>query len=243
MGNPDTFTFVQGVLDEVCDLFPSDVIHIGGDECPRDRWKDCEKCQAKMKAEGIKDEDGLQNYFTHWVAKYLESKGRRLQGWNEIMKGGDLPMTSIVHVWNNDTDATAAAKSGRDVVYSRTNFMYIDYPWERVPMSKMYNCEPVPTDLSPDEAKHILGLQANLWTEHRPTDKSCDEFTWPRLVGMAEAGWSDGTKRDYADFLSRMKQSQYPRLALTGLGASQDEPTDQLATELEQRGAIEEKKK
>ena len=211
MGNPETFEFVKGVLDEVCDLFPSDVIHIGGDECPRDRWKDCEKCQAKMKELGLKDEDGLQNYFTHWVAQYLETKKRRLQGWNEIMKGGDLPQTSIVHVWNNDNDAAIAAKSGRDVVYSRTSFLYFDYPWERVPMAKVYACDPVPADLSGDEAKHILGLQANLWTEHRPTDKSCDEFTWPRLAAMAEVAWSSAEKRDYAEFLSRMKNSQYQR--------------------------------
>jgi len=159
------------------------------------------------------------------------------------MKGGDLPQTSIVHVWNNDADTTAAAKSGRDVVYSRTSFLYIDYPWERVPMSKMYATEPVPAELNADEAKHILGLQANLWTEHRPTDKSCDDFTWPRLAAMAEVAWTDASKRDYPDFLSRMKPDQYQRMALTGLAASQDEPADQLATELEQRGAIEAKKK
>jgi hexosaminidase len=242
-GNPETYEFVQNVLDEVCDLFPSDVIHIGGDECPRDRWHDCEKCQAKMKAEGLKDEDALQNYFTHWVAKYLETKGRRLQGWNEIMKGGDLPQTAIVHVWNNDNDTTAAAKSGRDLVYSRTSFLYFDYLWERVPMAKVYSSEPVPAGLSDDEAKHVLGLQANLWTEHRPTDKSCDEFTWPRLCAMAEVGWTNREKCDYADFLSRMKQSQYQRLAVTQLAASSDETTDQIASELEKRGAIEEQKK
>ena len=240
-GNPKTYEFVQGVLDEVCDLFPSKVIHIGGDEVPRDRWHDCEKCQAKIKAEGLKDEDALQNYFTHWVAKYLESKGRRLQGWNEIMKGGDLPQSSIVHVWNNDKDTTAAAKSGRDVVYSRTSFLYFDYPWERVSMAKVYSCEPVPAELSPDEAKHILGLQANLWTEHRPTDKSCDEFTWPRLCAMAEIGWTAAPAHDYSDFMNRMKSSQYQRLALTGLAASQEESAQQIASELAKRGAIEAK--
>jgi hexosaminidase len=242
-GNPKTYEFVQNVLDEVCDLFPSKVIHIGGDEVPRDRWHDCEKCQAKIKAEGLKDEDALQNYFTHWVAKYLESKGRRLQGWNEIMKGGDLPQSSIVHVWNNDKDTTAAAKSGRDVVYSRTSFLYFDYPWERVSMAKVYSCEPVPAELGPDEAKHILGLQANLWTERRPTDKSCDAFTWPRLCAMAEIGWTEVPAHDYADFMKRMKASQYQRLSLTGLAASQDESAEQIAQELAKRGAIEAKKK
>jgi hexosaminidase len=241
-GNPEVYDFVKGVLDEVCELFPSDVIHIGGDECPRDRWKDCPKCQAKIKAEGLKDEDALQNYFTHYVAKYLESKGRRLQGWNEIMKGGDLPQSSIVHVWNNDKDTTTAAKSGRDVVYSRTSFMYFDYPWERVPMAKVYATEPVPSDLSADEAKHILGLQANLWTEHKPTDISCDEFTWPRLAAMAEVGWTDKSKRDYTDFLSRMTRDQYQRQAQTKLGASQEKSVEQIAKELAERGAIQEKK-
>ena len=243
MGNPDTYTFVQDVLDEVMDLFPSKVIHIGGDECPRDRWHDCEKCQAKMKEEGLKNEDELQNYFTHWVAKYLESKGRRLQGWNEIMKGGDLPTSAVVHVWNNPAAETIAARAGHDVVDSRTSFMYIDYAWDRVPMAKMYSCEPVPSDLSGDDVKHILGLQANLWTERRPTDKSCDEFTWPRLCAMAEVGWTDAKLHDYNDFLSRMTQAHYQRLALTGLGASDDESADQIAKELAERGAIQEKTK
>src|SRR4051812_32813023 len=152
------------------------------------------------------------------------------------MKGGDLPTTSIVHVWNNDNDTTAAAKSGRDVVYSRTSFLYFDYPWERVPMAKVYACEPVPPELSPKEAEHILGLQANLWTEHRPTDKSCDEFTWPRLAAMAEVAWTDAAKRDYAEFLPRVKASQYQRLAMTKLAASEDETMEQIATELQQRG-------
>ena len=110
-------------------------------------------------------------------------------------------------------------------------------------MSKMYACEPVPDDLSADEAKHILGLQANLWTERRPTDKSCDDFTWPRLAAMAEVGWTDAKQRDYADFLKRMKSGQYQRMALTKLGASDDESAEQLATELERRGEIEAKKK
>ena len=241
-GNPEVYEFVKNVLDEVCELFPSNVIHIGGDECPRDRWHDCPKCQAKIKAEGLKDEDALQNYFTHYVAKYLESKGRRLQGWNEIMKGGDLPQSSIVHVWNNDKDTTTAAKSGRDVVYSRTSFMYFDYPWERVPMAKVYATEPIPSDLSADEAKHILGLQANLWTEHRPTDISCDDFTWPRLAAMAEVAWTDKSKRDYTDFLSRMTRDQYARQAQTKLGASQEKSVEQIAKELAERGAIQEKK-
>ena len=110
-------------------------------------------------------------------------------------------------------------------------------------MAKVYSCEPVPAELSADEAKHIVGLQANLWTEHRPTDKSCDEFTWPRLCAMAEVGWTDAGKHDYADFMNRMKSSQYQRLSLTGLAASQDESAEQIASELAKRGAIEAKKK
>jgi hexosaminidase len=242
-GNPETYDFVKGVLDEICDIFPSEVIHIGGDEVPRDRWHDCAKCQEMMKKNGIKNEDELQSYFTHYVAEYLATKGRRIQGWNEIMKGGDLPTTAIVHVWNNDNDTTAAAKSGRDVVYSRTSFCYFDYPWERVPMRKAYACEPIPSELSADDAKHILGIQACLWTEHRPDDKSCDQVTWPRLCATAEAAWTDADKRDYSDFLSRMTSSQYQRLGLTGLAASEDDGAEKVTKDLAQRGAVEERAK
>jgi hexosaminidase len=238
IGSPETFKFAEGVLDEICEMFPSNAIHIGGDEVPRDRWKACPKCQAKKRLLGLKNEDALQNFFTLHIAEYLESKGRRLQGWNEIMEGGDLLQSCVVHIWNNDKHTINAVKSGRDVVYSRTNFLYVDYPLEYMPLAKVYATEPVPAGLSREEILHITGPQANLWTEYLPTDKSCDEYAWPRLAALAEVAWTNAPKRDYLDFVSRMKQSQYARLANTRLAASEDDSVEQIEKSLAERGAI-----
>jgi hexosaminidase len=191
----------------------------------------------------LKDEDALQMHFTHHVAKYLESKGRRLQGWNEIMKGGDLPKSTIIHQWNDKNAGMVGAKSGRDVVYSLMASMYFDHPWEEIPMAKVYATEPVPSELSPEEAKHILGLQPNLWTEHKPTEEICDDFMWPRLSASAEVGWSDARQRDYGDFMKRMQQAHYQRLAQSGLGASGKKSTHELVKQLTRRGETVEAKR
>ncbi len=234
-GKETTFEFVQNVLLEVMDLFPGKVIHLGGDECPRTRWKTCPSCQARIKSEGLKNEDALQNYFTRRMMKFLEDHGRRMQGWNEIMKGGKLPPEVIVHQWNDSSVAVAAAKDGNDVVDSITTYCYFDYDYRTTPLEKVYKFDPMPAGLNEEQAKHILGGQANLWTEWKPTELSDDQFTWPRMIAMAEVLWSPKEGRSYDEFMSRMEAKHYDRLANLGLGA-QGTPKDDIKSYLENPG-------
>jgi hexosaminidase len=236
---PATWQYVQDVLDEVMTLFPGGTIHIGGDECPRTRWKQCPDCQALMNREHLANEDAIQNYFTRRVMGYLHDHCKRLQGWNEIMHGGALPSDVIVQAWNDETATARAAKAGNDVVVSFHDWTYLNFGPENIPMSKVYALEPTPSDIAqPDAAKHILGVQAQLWTEYRPTDESCDEYIWPRLCALAAIAWSPKESRNYDDFLRRLKSSQYKRLAMMGLGVPATQPTDALEQVLSKRGDI-----
>jgi hexosaminidase len=225
-GKEATLQFVEDILTEVIDLFPSKVIHIGGDECPRDRWKVCPNCQALMKREGLKDEDAIQNHFTRRMMAFLAKKGRRLQGWNEIMTGGALPEGVIVHQWNWPNAGADAAKAGNDVVYSMTPWLYFDYDYATTPLEKVYACEPVPHNLAPDQVKYILGPEACLWTEHRPTDASDDDFTWPRAVALAEVAWTGRDRKDWGNFADRMVHGHYQRLGKMGLGVPGPKPAE-----------------
>lgn len=218
-GKEDTFRFLEGVLDEVVALFPSTLIHIGGDECNKTRWKACPDCQAVMKRENLQDEDALQSWFTHRIAAYLRSKGRRLQGWDEILHGGNLPKDVVVHQWDQPKAAVQAARAGNDVVVSSTGWTYFDYDYKRIPLQKVYESDPVPPELSASEATRILGQQAQLWTEYRPTDASADEYIWPRLIALAERSWSPRETGNWQEFMNRMRNVHYKRLALRGLGA------------------------
>src|SRR5205814_5975497 len=221
---PHTYDFVEDVLGEVIELFPSQVIHIGGDECPRTRWKECPQCQSTIARLGLKNEDALQSYFTKRVADFLRSKGRRLQGWNEIMHGGDLAKDIIVHQWSDPNAATVAAKAGNDVVTSMAPYLYIDYDYEKLPITKMYEFNPTPAGLSEMEAAHILGPQANLWTEHRVSEKDCDDFTWPRILATAEIGWTAPEAKNKDDFFNRLSSDHCKRLSYLGLGAPTTQP-------------------
>lgn len=211
-------SFVEDVLREVMELFPSPIIHIGGDEAPRARWVECPRCQKRITDGGLAGEDALQNDFTCHVADYLRANGRRLQGWNEIMDGGELPKDAIIHAWIHEGTVQRAVRAGHNVLDSMTTWLYFDYPYTVTPMMKTYLHDPVPDDLSPTEARRILGLQANLWTEYRPTEDSDDEFIWPRLLTVAERGWSSANTRDWADFRDRVRTDHARRLALMGAG-------------------------
>ncbi|MGI8906922.1 MAG: beta-N-acetylhexosaminidase [Candidatus Sumerlaeaceae bacterium] len=242
-GKPETFEFIENTLTEVLDLFPSAVIHIGGDECSKERWKVCPRCQAVMQRESLASEEALQSWFTGKVAAFLRSKGRRLMGWNEIMQGGSLPKDAIVHQWNDDEASIKAARAGNDVVVSRAAWTYFDHAWDResltglhnllkiqgvgepektgygiTPLRRVYESDPVPPGLTPAEAAHILGEQAQLWTELRATDAAADQYIWPRLVALAEASWSPREKLDWKGFTNRLKSAHFERLALRGLG-------------------------
>jgi hexosaminidase len=214
-GNEKTFAFVQDVLDEVLAIFPSKFIHIGGDECPKARWKKCPKCQARMKAEGLKNEHELQSYFIRRIEKHLSSKGRRLIGWSEIREGG-LAKNAALMDWIGG--AVEGASAGHDVVMSPTSHCYFDYYQSQdkkaepkaiggfIPLSKVYAFEPVPAKLAPQFHKHILGAQANLWTEYIPTPQQAEYMTFPRLCALAEVVWSPAAARNWDDFSVRLTQ-------------------------------------
>ena len=202
-GNEKTFEFLQNVLDEIFELFPSDIVHIGGDEAPKSRWQKCPKCQKRMKDEGLKDEHELQSYFIKRIEKYANSKGKRIIGWDEILEGGLAPNAAVMS-WRGISGGIAAASSGHDVVMSPTSHCYFDYTYDRISTERAYSFEPIPDKLPKDKHKHILGLQANFWSHIDRTPDLVDRQLWPRLLAIAERGWSPKETRDFEDFNRRV---------------------------------------
>lgn len=213
-GNDEVFEFNKNVLAEVLELFPSTFIHIGGDEAPKARWKQCPKCQARIQAEGLKDEHELQSYFIRRMDQWLDERGRRLIGWDEILEGGLAPGATVMS-WRGIDGGIAAAKSGHDVVMTPTSHCYLDYYQSRepgepeaiggfLPLETVYGYEPTPDVLTEEEAKHILGAQGNLWTEYIPTPEHFEYMAFPRLLALAEVTWSPKAKRDFGSFSSRL---------------------------------------
>jgi hexosaminidase len=202
-GNEKSFEFVQGVLDEIMEMFPSKWIHIGGDEVDKRYWHACPLCQARIKSEGLKDEEELQSYFIRRIDKYLTSKGRRLIGWDEILEGG-LAQGATVMSWRGIDGGIAAAKSGHDVVMSPTSHAYFDSPYAGQPTEHVYSFDPIPPDLNAEEAKHVLGAQANEWTEWIPTPARAEYMIWPRITAMSEVLWTPKESQNLDDFMSRM---------------------------------------
>ncbi|MFH1943502.1 MAG: beta-N-acetylhexosaminidase [bacterium] len=213
-GNDRVFEFLEDVLTELIDLFPSTYIHIGGDECPKDRWKKCPKCQARIREEGLKDEHELQSYFIRRIEKFLISKGRRLIGWDEILEGGLAPEATVMS-WRGTEGGIEAAKQGHDVIMTPTSHCYFDYYQanpETEPLAigghltlkKVYAFEPTPEELSPEEQKYILGAQGNVWTEYIQTPESAEYMSIPRMCALAEVVWSPKEVRDWDDFRTRL---------------------------------------
>lgn len=220
-GKEQTFKFVEDVLSEVIDVFPSEYIHIGGDECPRDRWKTCDLCQQRIKNEGIKGEgkqtaeDHLQGYFTKRVEKFLHSKGKRLIGWDELL-GCDVDVTSTIMSWRGAEPGAKAAKLGHDVIMTPNSPMYFDhYQTDKTnneplsiggnsPVAKVYAFEPVAADLTPEEAKHILGVQANVWTEYIYSTQHVEYQILPRMAALAEVQWLQPDQKDFDAFKERV---------------------------------------
>ena len=220
-GNDSVFAMLQDVLTEVMDLFPSKIIHIGGDECPKDRWKTCPKCQARMKADGLKDEHELQSYFIRRIERFMNGKGRRIIGWDEILEGGLAPNASVMS-WRGTEGGIAAARSGHDAVMSPGSHCYFDHyqgdPANEplafggyTPLQKVYSYEPVPAELNEKEAKHILGAQGNIWTEYIHTPDQVEYMAAPRLLALAEVLWTPKGKRDESAFIHRLEQ-EFPKL-------------------------------
>jgi hexosaminidase len=214
-GKEETFTFLQDVFDEVLPLFPSKYIHIGGDECPKNKWKTCPYCQKRIKKEKLGDEHALQSYFIQRIEKYLNSKGRQIIGWDEILEGGLAPNASVMS-WRGEEGGIAAAEQNHDVVMTPVGWCYFDYAQDTsaseplsignyLPINKVYSYEPVPSQLNPEQASHILGAQANVWTEYMKTPEQVEYMVYPRASAMAEVVWSPKDQRDYPDFVDRMK--------------------------------------
>lgn len=212
-GNDNTFAFLQGVLDEVIPLFPSKYIHIGGDEAPKTHWKRCPKCQQRIKELGLKDEHGLQSYFIQRIEKYVNSKGRQIIGWDEILEGGLAPNASVMS-WQGENGGIEAAKQNHDVVMTPGNWCYFDHSQSRnedsvtiggyTPIEEVYSYDPVPKQLNEEEAKHILGAQANLWTEYISNPRKAEYQLFPRIAAMSEVTWTMKEKRDSAGFEKRL---------------------------------------
>lgn len=214
-GNDSTFLFLEDVLSEVIDLFPSKYIHVGGDEATKTEWEKCPKCKARIKAEGLKNVGELQSYFMKRMEKFVNSKGRTLLGWDEILEGG-LPAEATVMSWRGFKGGIEAANQGHDVVMTPTSDCYFDYyqgPMDQeplaiggyLPLSKVYSFNPIAPEISAEGAKHILGGQANLWTEFVPNFKHVEYMTFPRIAALAEAVWSPKEVRNWDDFSRRIK--------------------------------------
>ncbi|MDR3707064.1 MAG: beta-N-acetylhexosaminidase [Capsulimonadaceae bacterium] len=213
-GNDDVFTFLETVLDETLQLFPSEFIHIGGDECPKDRWKTCPKCQKRIKDEGLADEYELQSWFIRRIERFLSSRGRRLVGWDEILEGG-LPSGATVMSWRGEAGGIAAAKSGHDVVMTPVSHTYFDYyqgdPKTEplaiggfLPLRKAYEYQPIPDVLTQEERRRILGTQAQLWTEYMPSPEHVEYMAFPRACALAEVAWGTSDAANYDGFLTRL---------------------------------------
>jgi hexosaminidase len=228
-GNDSTFALLEDVLTEVIDLFPSPYIHIGGDECPKDQWKLCAKCQTRMKAEGLKDEHELQSYFIQRIEKFVNSKGRKIIGWDEILEGGLAPNAAVMS-WRGTEGGVAAARSGHYAVMSPGSHCYFDH-YQGDPaneplaiggyttVQKVYSYEPVPPELNAEEAKYILGAQGNVWTEYILTPEHVEYMAVPRMLALAEVLWTPKEKRNEADFIRRL-DSEFPRLGELNVNAS-----------------------
>ena len=233
-GNPETLTFLKTVVGELCDVFPSKFIHIGGDESPRDRWKQCPKCQAKMKELGLQKESQLQTYINHEMEAFLSERGRDMIGWDEVLEGG-LTEGGIVMSWRGIKGGIEAAKQHHRVIMSPTTYCYIDYYQLKdrnrqpdaiggyLPVSQVYSFEPlVPEDLSEDEQKYILGPQVNLWCEYVAFPQHVFFMLLPRLDAISEVQWCRPDQKNFEDFKTRLPRMKklYDRIGVnycTGL--------------------------
>lgn len=211
----NTFQFLEDVIDEVVSLFPGKYIHIGGDEAPKTRWKNCDYCQELIKKEGLKDEHGLQSYFITRMEKYINSKGKQIIGWDEILEGGLAPNATVMS-WRGTNGAIEAAKQGHEVILTPVSHCYFDYYQSDdeneplaiggfLPLEKVYSFHPIPEELTKEESKYVLGAQGNVWTEYMPTEKQVEYMAYPRAVALSEVLWSFPENKNYTDFVNRLE--------------------------------------
>lgn len=222
-GNEGTYTFLENILTEVMEMFPAEYIHIGGDEVPKVRWEECPKCQAKIKELGIKGDDKhtkehyLQSYLTARIEKFLNDNGRRIIGWDEILEG-ELAPNATVMSWQGMGGGIQAAQMGHDVIMTPNTYVYFDYYQTAntedeptaiggfLPLEKVYSFEPALESLTVEQRGHILGAQANLWTEYIPTAEQAEYMLLPRMAALSEVAWTQSEKKDYDNFLTRLPQ-------------------------------------
>jgi hexosaminidase len=218
-GNDTVYKFLEDVLDEVIPLFPAKYVHIGGDECPKDSWKTCPKCQKRIKDHNLKDEHELQSYFVQRMEKYINKKGKIMIGWDEILEGGLAP-NAVVMSWRGEAGGIEAAKQNHDVIMTPGSHVYLDHSQTKnedsvtigghTTVQKTYSYEPVPKELNAEQAKHVLGAQGNVWTEYMKYPSKVEYMIFPRLSALSEVLWSPKEKRDWNDFEKRL-QMQFKR--------------------------------
>ncbi len=213
-----TFKFLEDVIDEVVALFPGKYIHIGGDEAPKIRWKNCSHCQELIKQKELKDEHGLQSYFIQRMEKYINSKGKQIIGWDEILEGGIAPNATVMS-WRGTKGAVEAAKEGHNVILTPTSHCYFDYYQSDseneplaiggfLPLEKVYSFNPIPKELTKEESKFVLGAQGNVWTEYIRTEQQVEYMAFPRAIALSEVVWSSLERKNYEDFVNRLEQYQ-----------------------------------
>jgi len=215
-GQDAAFQFLETILGEVIALFPSQYIHIGGDEVPKDNWQKCPRCQQRIRGEGLKNEAELQSYFIKRIEKFINARGRRLIGWDEILEGGLAPNATVMS-WRGVAGGIAAANAGHDVVMTPTTHCYFDFYQDRggqplaagyqgvLPLEKVYEFEPIAAEIPADKAHHVLGGGGNLWTECMPNYGHLQFMAYPRACALAETLWSPKDSRNYANFQARLK--------------------------------------
>ena len=210
-----TFKFLEDVIDEVIPLFPGKYIHIGGDEVPKSRWKNCANCQNVIKREGLKNEHELQSYFIKQMEKYINSKGKQIISWDEILEGGLAPNATVMS-WRGNVGAIEAAKQQHDVISTPNSHCYFDYYQSDnkdeplaiggfLPLKKVYNFNPIPDELTKQEARFVLGAQGNIWTEYLSTPEKLEYMAFPRMIALSEVVWSAKEHKNYDDFISRLE--------------------------------------
>ena len=213
VGNEETFTFLENVLTEVMDLFPSEYIHIGGDEAGKSAWKTCPKCQKRMKDEHLANVDELQSYLIHRIEKFLNDHGRHLLGWDEILQGGIAPNATVMS-WRGEEGGIAAVTSGHHAIMTPGAYCYLDSyqdaPYSQpeaiggyLPLKKVYSYNPVPASLTPEQAKLVYGVQGNLWVEYISTPEHVECMIYPRILALAETAWSAPERKSWPDFHTR----------------------------------------
>ncbi len=227
----NTFAFLEDVLTEIIDLFPSHYIHIGGDECPKKAWKKCSHCQALIKKEGLKDEEELQSWFIHKIEKFVNSKGRDIIGWDEILEGGLAPNATVMS-WRGEKGGIIAAKQKHRVIMTPGDECYFDHYQEDpefaplaigsfLPLDSVYAYDPIPKELNTEERSYIIGTQANIWGEYIQTPEYFEYMAFPRLLAMAEVQWTQPKQKDFNEFTHRLAK-EFKRLDFYGVNASRN---------------------